>query len=224
MNIAIFGGTFDPIHIGHLRAAKAAVRRFRLDRILFVPTGNPPHKSRDPLTPFSHRFAMVTLACAEDRRFVPSLLEAPTPDGRRHYSIHTVRAVKRTLGAKHTLFFLIGVDAFLDLPQWREYRHLLDLVNFIVVSRPGFASGAIREVVAPDLVRQGSSGVRPDTVRLRRAVVRVLDGVKAPVASREIREAIRTGRRISGLVPSLVEQYILKAGLYRAPEARLKRR
>lgn len=223
MNIAIFGGTFDPIHIGHLRAAKAAVPRFRLDRIHFVPTGNPPHKSRDPLTPFSHRFAMVTLACADDRRFVPSLLEAPTPDGRRHYSINTVRAVKKTLGAEHTLFFLIGVDAFLDLPQWREYRRLLDLVNFIVVSRPGFRSAGIRNVVPRELLRADRGGSRSDIIHLRRTVVRVLGGVEAPVASREIREAVRAGRRVSGLVPPPVEQYILKAGLYRAPEARRNR-
>jgi nicotinate-nucleotide adenylyltransferase len=83
VNIALFGGTFDPIHSGHLWAAKAAARKFRLDRILFVPSGNPPHKHRDRLTPFHHRFAMVALACAGDPRFVPSLLEAPRPSCER---------------------------------------------------------------------------------------------------------------------------------------------
>src|SRR5215470_20326673 len=97
VNIALFGGTFDPIHAGHLRAAKVAARKFRLGKILFVPSGNPPHKHRDRLTPFAHRFAMVTLACQGDRRFVPSLLEAPMAGRRPHYSVETAQSVSRGL-------------------------------------------------------------------------------------------------------------------------------
>jgi nicotinate-nucleotide adenylyltransferase len=214
VNIALFGGTFDPIHAGHVQAAHAAARQFRLDRVLFVPTGNPPHKVRDRLTSFPHRFAMVALACAEDRRFVPSLLEAPTPDGRPRYSIHTVRAAKRLLRPGDRLFFLLGVDAFLDLPHWKDYRRLLELLDFIVVSRPGFDSSEIQKVAPKELVLSGPSRKRPETIRLRYSTLHVLHGVDVPVASRDIREAIRAGRRITGLVPPLVEQYILKEGLY----------
>jgi nicotinate-nucleotide adenylyltransferase len=215
VNIALFGGTFDPIHSGHLRAAKAAARKFRLDRILFVPSGNPPHKYRDRLTSFHHRFAMVALACASDPRFVPSLLEAPRPDGRPHFSIDTARAVKRSLGPHGHLFFLVGADAFLDLPHWKEYRRLLQTVNFIVVSRPGFSSHEIWKTVPRNLLRSARGTALPEEIRMKRTTLHVLWGVDVPVASRDIREAIRAGRRVTGLVPPLVEQYILKEGLYR---------
>jgi nicotinate-nucleotide adenylyltransferase len=215
VNIALFGGTFDPVHTGHLRAAKAAARRFRLDRILFVPSGNPPHKYRDRLTPFPHRYAMVALACAADRRFVPSLLEAPKRDRRPQYSIDTVRALKKSLSSKDRIYFLIGVDAFLDLPHWKQYYRLLDLVNFIVVSRPGFSSREIWETLPrhflPPTVRKSV----PGAVRLPRTTLHVLAGVNSPVASHDIRSAVRARRRVTGLVPPLVEEYILKEGLYR---------
>lgn len=215
MNIALFGGTFDPIHTGHLRAAKVAARRFRLDQVLFIPTGNPPHKVRNQLTPFPDRFAMVALACARERRFVPTLLEAPKPDGRPHYSITTVRAVKATLQSNDRFYFLLGVDAFLDLRQWKDYRQLLDLVDFIVVSRPGFESKAIWKVLPRELVAPDRADARSDTVPLHKSTLFVLRGVKETVASREIREAVRAGRPVTGLVPPLVEEYILKEGLYR---------
>jgi nicotinate-nucleotide adenylyltransferase len=216
VNIALFGGTFDPIHSGHMQAARAAARKFQLHKILFIPTGNPPHKVRDGLTAFPHRFAMIALACGKDRRFVPSLLESPTPDGRPHYSIDTVCAVRRLLRPNDRLLFLIGVDAFLDLPHWKEYRRLLDLVNFIVVSRPGFDSAQIRTVAPRDLLRPPKGREAHDTIRLRHTTIQVLHGVDVPVASRDIREAIRAARPVTGLVPGLVEQYILKEGLYRS--------
>jgi nicotinate-nucleotide adenylyltransferase len=215
VNIALFGGTFDPVHSGHLLVARAAARKFRLDRILFIPSGNPPHKVHNRLTSFSHRFAMVTLACAEDQRFIPSLLEAPRADGRPHYSVETVRAAKRLLGARHRLFFLIGADAFLDLPHWKDYRRLLGAVNFIVVSRPGFAEQKIWDTIPRDLPRLSDSRSPGTLAKRRQPSVTVLRGVDAPVASHDIRKAVRAGQRVTGLVPRLVEQYILKVGLYR---------
>jgi nicotinate-nucleotide adenylyltransferase len=232
VNIALFGGTFDPIHAGHVQAACAAARKFRLDRVLFIPAGNPPHKYRDHLTPFPQRYGMVVLACAGDQRLIPSLLEAPTPDGKPRYSIDTVRKVHRSLRKSDRLFFLIGVDAFLDLPCWKEYRRLLDSVDFLVVSRPGFDANEIRKVVPaamirsggaphhpllPSSVRRGLGGGagRPEVMRLRRSTLNILRGVHMPVASHDIRKAIASGRRVTGLVPPLVEEYILKEGLYR---------
>lgn len=198
MNIALFGGTFDPVHTAHVRAARAAVRQFQLDQVLFVPSGNPPHKPEDQLTPFPHRYAMVALACGRDRRLVPSLLEAPRADGRPQYSVETVRAVKASLGPKDRLYFLLGLDSFLDLPHWKQYRRLLELVSFIVVSRPGFHLRRVPRIPA-----------------FRLANVHWLRGVRVPLASREIREAVRAGRRVTGVVPLLVEEYIEKEGLYR---------
>ena len=199
MRIALFGGTFDPIHAGHLRAAKVAVRQFRLDQVLFVPSGNPPHKLREGLTPFAHRLAMVSLACAGDRRLIPSVLEAPRDDGRLHYSVDTSRAVRKSLAPGDALYFLLGLDSFLDLPNWREYKRLLDLMDFIVVSRPGLGTPDLR--VASD----------------HAGTVHRLRGFEMAVASRDIRERVRAGRKVTGLVPKLVEEYILKEGLYRPP-------
>lgn len=214
MNIALFGGTFDPIHAGHLRAAQAAAKRFRLNRILFVPSGNPPHKVGDHLTSFEHRLSMVTLACAGDSRFVPSLLEAPRQDGRPQYSISTVRKVRRFLRPNDQLYFLIGVDAFLDLPHWKNYRQLLELVNFIVVSRPGYSNREIGKTVPADLLRRSARNPGGQTILLRRGAVHILRGIDVPVASSDIRDAVRAGRRVAGLVPKLVEEYIRKEGLY----------
>jgi nicotinate-nucleotide adenylyltransferase len=214
MNIAIFGGTFDPIHSGHLAAARAAQRRFRLDHILFIPTGNPPHKVHDHLTEFAQRYAMVAVACASEPRFIPSTLEAPTVDGSPRYSIDTVRTVRRRLRQHDRLFFLVGADAFLDLPQWREFRRLLDSVEFIVVSRPGFDVDALRHVAPPDLLPARRLAQSGSTIRLRHGAIHILHGVDAPVASRQIRHAVRAHKPIGSLVPALVEEYILKEGLY----------
>ena len=214
MNIALFGGTFDPIHAGHVQAARAATRKFSLDRVLFIPTGNPPHKHHDHLTPFPQRYGMVVLACAGDARMIPSLLEAPRPDGKPCYSIDTVRKARRSLDKGDHLFFLIGVDAFLELPLWKEYRRLLDLVDFIVVSRPGFDANEIRKVVAEAMTSTSGAG-QPDLIRLRRSTLHVLRGVHMPIASHDIRKAVGLGRSVTGLVPPLVEEYILKEGLYR---------
>jgi len=174
---------------------------------------------------------MTVLACAGDRRLIPSLLEAPTAEGKPCYSIDTVRKVRRSLHKDDRLFFLIGVDAFLDLPHWKEYRRLLNLVDFIVVSRPGFDADEIRKVVPGEMSRPAASHLHPrapssarkglgsgagrlDTIRLRYSTLYVLRGVQMHVASHAIRQAIGSGRTVTGLVPRLVEEYILKEGLY----------
>jgi nicotinate-nucleotide adenylyltransferase len=214
VNLALFGGTFDPIHAGHLAAARAAKRRFRLDQVLLIPSGNPPHKIPDRLTDYAHRYAMVALACSRAPGFVSSTIEAPTADGSPRYSIDTVRAVRRKLGPADTLYFLLGVDAFLDLPLWKSSRRLLGLAQFIVVSRPGFDARAIREAIPPDLLAEDLPH-RGNTIRLRQGVIHLLCGVDAPVASHDIRRAVQSGQPVTGLVPPLVEEYILKEGLYR---------
>ncbi|HUY12017.1 MAG TPA: nicotinate-nucleotide adenylyltransferase [Terriglobia bacterium] len=215
MKIALFGGTFDPVHVGHLRAAEAAARHFHLDQVLFIPSGNPPHKVDDHLTPFLHRFAMVALACAGNPRFVPSSLETPCADGRLHYSINTVRTARRQLRSSDKLYFLIGLDAFLDLPHWKNYRSLLDLVDFVVVSRPGFRIENILQVIPPSI--RTDSSWRRDSILLKHSTLHVLSGVDVPAASREIREAIEKRRGLKGLLPPLVEEYVIKQAVYSSP-------
>jgi nicotinate-nucleotide adenylyltransferase len=223
LRIALFGGTFDPIHSGHLRAARAAARKFRLDRILFVPSGNPPHKLEDGLTPFAHRYAMVALATARDPKFVPSLLESPTPDGRLRYSIDTVRAAKRRMKRTDELFFLIGADAFLDIPHWKSFRQLFDSTNFIVVSRPGFSIAQITRILPAGMLAKPAAQAQPNLLKLKSTTIQVLSGLGVAISSHEIRNTIREGKRVTGLVPPLVEQYIQKEGLYRpAPQGQKK--
>jgi len=196
--IGIFGGTFDPIHTGHMAVARAALRRFRLDRIYFVPSGQPPHKPDRQPTPFLHRYTMVALACAGEPRFAPSLLEAgPGLDGRqRSYSIDTLRRMRRQY-PRARLCFILGADQFLTLPTWKEYRRMTKLCEFIVASRPGFRLSA-----------RDAARIAPATP------VHRLTTVQASVSSTAIRRRAQQGRSLRGTVPPAVEDYIRSVGLY----------
>lgn len=219
-SIAILGGSFDPIHVGHLAVARSARQRFRLDEIHFVPAGRPPHKMRQGLATFPDRYAMVTLACAEHPHFVPSLAEAGEDYSGRHtfYSVDTVRHFRHLLRHPHDkLYFIIGADAFLEIPTWREYETLLSSCDFLVVSRPGFRMSALRLVIPPELLaRPDASKPSPDrhTIALRKSNVHLLDTVSSHVSSTEIRRRRHRRQSIHGLVPVLVEEYILRQALY----------
>ena len=201
MKIALFGGTFDPIHLGHLKAAAAAVRRYGLHRVLFIPSGRPPHKSRAPLTAFDHRYSMVSLACAGNPRFIPSLLEAPKAEKRVCYTVDTVRGVRRKLKSSDELYFLIGIDAFQDIHTWRNWRQLFPLVSFIVVSRPGFASIRDREPARKELASTGPT-------------LHYLNGIRETASARAIRQAARRSGSLTKWVPGPVAEYIRKERLY----------
>ena len=219
--IALFGGTFDPIHIGHLAVARAAERRFHLDEIHFIPTGRPPHKHHRGMAYYSDRYAMVSVACADHPRFIPSLAEAgPDHSGRGiYYSVDTVKRFKQKLhGAGAHLYFLLGADSFLQLPTWRDYETLLGLCDFIVASRPGFNENALRLVIPPELfARRGAAHapLDPRAITLRRAVVYLLDTVASHVSATDVRHRLDRNDSIHGLVPPRVEEYINKKALYR---------
>ena len=217
MNLALFGGTFDPIHRGHLAIARAARRRFRLDRVYFMPADIPPHKQQAPVSAYEHRYAMVALATAKEKGFVPSLLDAPRSGP--SYSIETVRRVRRTLPKSARLFFLIGIDAFRDLGTWREPEALLREVEFIVVSRPGFV---LADVVAalPEPLRAQAAAVASGKAARRSLVfpgvtLHLLDGIAENVSATQVRQAVARGRSIAKLVDPAVAEYISKLGLYR---------
>ncbi|HEY4961334.1 MAG TPA: nicotinate-nucleotide adenylyltransferase [Candidatus Limnocylindrales bacterium] len=157
MNIALFGGTFDPIHRGHLNVARAAAERFKLKEVWFVPADIPPHKQKAPVTSFFHRYSMVALALAGEPDFLPSLLEAPDPEAhverRPSYSIDTIRKVKAGLRKSDRLYFLIGIDAFREIGTWYKAEELLRECDIIVAARPGYS--------LDDVVGSLPKGMRP---------------------------------------------------------------
>src|SRR5271156_5422414 len=162
MNIGLFGGTFDPIHRGHLALARAARERCNLARILFVPANIPPHKQRQPLLAFPHRYAMIALATAQEKDFLPSLLEAPedfdsgtakgrTSVARPNYSIDTVKRLKLSLKKADRLFLLIGIDAFSDIAKWHQAEALFRECEFVVASRPGYSLADVANTLPASL-------------------------------------------------------------------------
>lgn len=187
LRIAIFGGTFDPIHNAHIRIAREAADSFSLDRVLFVTSGRPPHKTGMATTAFEHRHRMVELACQGDPRFVPSSLE----QGRgKSYSIRTIRKVRATLSAGDRLFFLIGADAFAEIGSWYKSDEVVRSVEFIVVSRPGYTYP----------VPEG-------------AIVHRLETLALPVSSSRIRSDFQQGQNAAEL-PLEVARYAEHHGLY----------
>jgi nicotinate-nucleotide adenylyltransferase len=213
-SIAMFGGTFDPIHAGHIAVAEAALRRFHLDTIHFITSSRPPHKAKRDLAPFLHRYAMVALACADHAHFVPSVAEAPLEGpGHVFYTIDTVRRFRREHPEDH-LYFIVGADQFLEIPTWKSYESLLDACDFIIASRPGFRLDALRLVIPPEKLAR-TPAADGNQIALRKSAVHLLPTVASHVSSTEIRERIQRSEGIRGLVPARVEEYILRQALYR---------
>jgi nicotinate-nucleotide adenylyltransferase len=185
--ICVFGGTFDPIHNAHLQIASEAVSEFHLDRVLFVPAANPPHKQASQMTPFEDRFRMVELACEGRAIFEPSRLEAGKGTS---YSIDTIERLKPALEPGAQLFFLIGSDAFDEIETWHRWQDLVREVEFIVVSRPG------AHFRTPP-----------------RARVHTLEGLALQVSSTDIRDRLARGESTPEL-PGPVRAYIERRHLY----------
>lgn len=214
-SVALFGGTFDPIHAGHIAVAEAAQRRFHLDAIYFVPSSHPPHKTSPALAPFAHRYAMVALACAGHTTFLPSLAESPVDCiPKTFYTIDTVRKYRHEHPRDH-LYFILGADQFLEIPTWKSYDALLDSCDFIVASRPGFRMEALRLVVPPEKLGARTTARDAHKIALRKSAVYLLTTVASHVSSTEVRERVEKRQSIRGLVPEGVEEYILGQALYR---------
>ena len=222
MNIGLFGGSFDPIHRGHLALARAAAERFSLRRILFVPANVPPHKQKHPVTDFVHRYTMVALATQDEKGCIPSLLEAPQ-DGvaRANYTIDTVRRVKQSLKKSDRLFFLIGIDAFLDISKWHKAEELLAECTFVIASRPGYSLRDVAESL-PQSLRPAAAVTKPfhkypatGELVLPGVTLHLLEGVQQNVSATAIRAAAAQGKPLGRWVEPRVAEYIRKVGLYR---------
>ncbi len=197
MKIALFGGTFDPVHIGHLAVAKAAADRFSLDRVLFIPSGRPPHKDCGPQAGYEDRYRMAELACQADPRFEASRLEDPELLGAgKTYSIDTIERVRDELSPHDQLYFLIGQDAFDELSIWHRLEDVIENIEFLVASRPHAASPAPRCGLAA------------------RARFQPLADVDVPVSATDIRRRCAQGSDLRGLVPDAVADYIRRHRLY----------
>jgi nicotinate-nucleotide adenylyltransferase len=241
MNIGLFGGTFDPIHRGHLALAHAALEHYKLGRVLFVPASLPPHKQAQPLSPFSHRFAMIALATASQKDFAPSLLEAPAEmqvndsrpkktkgksnsckeEPRPNYTIDTVKRLKQSFKKADRLFLLIGIDAFKDIAKWHQAERLFGECEFVVASRPGYSLADVANAL-PATLRPREEATKPfhkqaatgDLV-LRGATIHLLDDVSQPISSTAIRQAAADGKSLARFVEPSVADYIKKLGLYK---------
>lgn len=233
MNIGLFGGTFDPIHKGHLALAAAAQERCELGRVYFVPTNVPPHKSAQPVASYFHRYAMAALATQSEKTFVASLLEAPgefilhekksakaSVTSTPNYSIETIRKLKQSLKKIDRLFFLIGIDAFKDITKWREAEALFSECEFVIASRPGFSladvAGALPEKFRPraEVTKPFAKQPAAGDLVLPGVTLHLLDNVNQKISATEIRGAVRAKRPIKKFVPENVEEYIKKEGLY----------
>lgn len=236
MNVGLFGGTFDPIHRGHLALARAARERCKLARILFVPANVPPHKQRQPLSAFPHRYTMTALATAQDKDFTPSLLEAPEEfepsisrskkekerEGKPNYTIDTIMRLKQSFKKADRLFLLIGIDAFADIAKWHQAEALFRECEFLVASRPGYSLADVANAL-PASLRPRLEATRPfhkqaaagDLV-LSGVTIHLLDEVYQPISSTEIRQAATAGKSLARFVEPAVADYIKKVGLYKS--------
>lgn len=226
MNIGLFGGTFDPVHRGHLALARAAMERCKLQRVYFVAANSPPHKQKQPLAPFVHRFAMLALATENEKSFVPSLLEAPEETESRNkdkanYTIDTVRRLKQSFKKSDRLFLLIGMDAFAEIAKWHQAEALFRECEFIVAGRPGYSladvANALPETLRPrpEVTKPFHKQVATGDLVLPGVSLHLVEDLRQPASATAIRQAASAGKPLGRFVEPAVAEYINKMGLYK---------
>jgi nicotinate-nucleotide adenylyltransferase len=225
MNICLFGGTFDPVHKGHIEIARAAADRFQLKQVLFCPAQESPFKLKQKSAPYAHRFAMLALATQEDRRFLVSEMESAEVTGGQgpNYTIDTVRRLQKRPPKSARLFFLCGADTFKDIAKWRESEALLAACEFIVAARPGFPivdiAAALPDSLRPnDSVLNASRSLQLNSLVLPGAKVHLLTETAEQSSSTEVRLFLGNKKAAARHLHPAVAEYIKKHGLYRAKE------
>jgi nicotinate-nucleotide adenylyltransferase len=213
---AIYGGTFDPVHRGHIEVARKVLELFELDEVLFVPACVPPHKS--DISSAFHRFAMLALATERDVRLRISTVELDEPE--RPYAVDTVERMQSAMGAERHLFFMIGADSWSEITTWHEWQRLLRMCDLIVVARPGYdLSGSIPKAPAQIVdLRGATKRERSDLLETESGPrVFLTDAAMVDISATEIRAAARAGEseKLSAMVPTAVASYIEKYELYK---------
>ncbi len=218
LRLGAFGGTFDPIHNGHIQVAREVARRFRLDRVLMIPAATPPHKNVRSIADAHHRHAMTVLATVDELTLVVSTIELEAPE--RPYTFETIERLQNLYGESVELFFVMGADSFREIDTWREPVKVLESANWVVVTRPG------NEIVTTHLPERLRSriidlrgGFEPPVERSAArggpAFTYLLDCANEDISSTRIRQMVCERQDISSLVPRLVAGYIEKYELYR---------
>ena len=204
MRVGVFGGTFDPIHLGHLAVARSIQSSLGLDNVTFVPAGQPWLKADTPVSHVKDRVQMLRLALARRRAFELSTIEADRPGP--SYTVDTMEALQRQLGSDADLFFLLGSDALMDIAKWKEPQRLIQLCQLVAFARPGFGLPTMEalEAAVPGISLRGVFAEVP----------------QVNIRATDIRCRIAEGRSIQRLVPRAVERYILEHGLYEAGSRR----
>jgi nicotinate-nucleotide adenylyltransferase len=219
MFIGLLGGTFNPIHNGHMHIANYVYNTLTLDRVIFIPTGDPPHKLATSLAPSHHRLQMVKLATEPFEPFVVDDREALSPTV--SYSIDTITHFKNTFPRGTKLGFIIGLDAFLELPSWKQAPHLFELCHFIVCSRPGVTFTQLQSL--PFLSSTSLSSLQSldqqNATRLDIAIpsektITLLSVPPCEISASLIREHVALKRPIGAWLPPTVESYIIQHQLY----------
>lgn len=214
--IAVLGGTFDPIHNGHLEIVRAINRNLRIDQLLIIPANRPPHKTNHEIAGPYHRFSMAVLASLDEPRVLVSTIELEMPE--RPYTFETVERLQGEFGPETRLFLVVGADSFEEINTWRESARLLSSTDLVVVTRPGHdvKSSHLDERFRSTVVdlRERKDGVEVGGT-LNEHRIYVADYVNNPVSSTEVRQRVRDGESIDGLVPAGVAAYIEKYELYK---------
>ena len=215
--IGLFGGTFDPFHLGHLAVARAARHQLALDEVRLVPTHVPPHRPEQPHASAHHRFAMAALGIADEPALLVSDIELASPGPT--YTADTLRRLHRQGLSPSQIFFISGADAFAEIATWHDYPGLLDLAHFAVIARPKRAAATLRAdlpALASRMREVTGPGSLPPEVSAEhfRTLILLIDEPTPDVSGTMIREAQRAGRAIGDLVPGLVARHIARHRLY----------
>lgn len=205
--IGLYGGTFDPVHNGHLAAAVRVTEALSLDSLLFIPAMYPPHKREIAITPFEHRVAMLQIAVAERPVFFVSAIEAKREGP--SYTVDTLTRLRRRLGDRVDLFFVIGMDMFVDIGTWKEFKRIPELSDLVVIERPTHGRELMEETLGlyfSDYIFE--PGLNAWVGKGNKGRIHPLSMKPVSVSSTQIRQIYRSGRSIRDLVPPGVEEYM----------------